>query len=779
MENNKYTIDHLLNGIIEVLAEEETIVYKMAGIEIPIIQRDYAQGREEVSFIRKRFLDALFYSLEENVSLELDFVYGSIKEESGTDKNIFLPLDGQQRLTTIFLLTWFVANKELELNSNELEAEMSNLSKFTYSTRSSARRFCEKLTEVHVSENVKHSITNSYWYTKSFANDPTVVGMLNTLYDIEERYGKDKKCLFSKLSNICFYILPLDGFDLTDELYIKMNARGKALTVYENFKADMINWMKSPNNPQSEDFTKEVTLGTSSLPWYLSIASKFDNTWTDIFWKKAQLHQNEKNKIVDPYFLRFLKRLFLSEHIISDIERTSKDIENSKEFELLYSDGNEESIVYNSFDEYKSFITVEIIERLEFVLDRYAENHDEINKLLAPSWKKDDDWVLYDSKITQIQRILFLAVCEYLKKGEYNVESFRDWLRVVWNIIGDPDIRTVGHMIAAMKAIKCLAPFSHDIVDALASGTLKGNIESFNGIYKSQIEEECIKASLMSNTEWKESILLAESHTLFQGNIGFLIDVEPSLEKFKKRYVASLFVFSATGENPESLGKHHLYRYCISQFDDWNTIEEFTYINDSIHWKLNLRRNSSVKKSISELLLLDKELLSEVISNGLSAKSSLEDWDNKEMGRTIHQNLYQSQSFVEWTQKADKVSKIKWVDDSVYLLRPRAWYDKVMIDSLRNIVIDEFSRISNISLPCRCNDSKLFYGQDVVINLEYNNVKFELTFSRYDDLFIRTLINDSLLVIFNDSISNDSYENAKKLASQLWESITTYESIDK
>jgi len=33
-------------------------------IEIPIIQRDYAQGRENVSEIRNNFLDALSLSIE-------------------------------------------------------------------------------------------------------------------------------------------------------------------------------------------------------------------------------------------------------------------------------------------------------------------------------------------------------------------------------------------------------------------------------------------------------------------------------------------------------------------------------------------------------------------------------------------------------------------------------------------------------------------------------------------------------------------------------------------
>src|ERR1035437_424410 len=91
-------------------------------IEIPIIQRDYAQGRidEKTQKIRDRFLDALITAIiVENKPQELDFVYGSI------DAGSMQPLDGQQRLTTLFLLHWFIAYKENKL----LEAK-ENLLKF-------------------------------------------------------------------------------------------------------------------------------------------------------------------------------------------------------------------------------------------------------------------------------------------------------------------------------------------------------------------------------------------------------------------------------------------------------------------------------------------------------------------------------------------------------------------------------------------------------------------------------------------------------------------------
>ena len=58
------------------LNEQETVNLKK--ITIPIIQRDYAQGRRdpEIERVRNRFLDALYAGLSKPITL--DFIYGDI-----------------------------------------------------------------------------------------------------------------------------------------------------------------------------------------------------------------------------------------------------------------------------------------------------------------------------------------------------------------------------------------------------------------------------------------------------------------------------------------------------------------------------------------------------------------------------------------------------------------------------------------------------------------------------------------------------------------------------
>lgn len=104
-------------------------------VEVPIIQRDYVQGRQDIH--TKMVSDNLLCDMKsailgETPPLDLNFVYGK------ADADKFIPIDGQQRLTTLFLLHLYA------FRNDETKTEL--LRKFTYKTRTSSRNFFEKLT---------------------------------------------------------------------------------------------------------------------------------------------------------------------------------------------------------------------------------------------------------------------------------------------------------------------------------------------------------------------------------------------------------------------------------------------------------------------------------------------------------------------------------------------------------------------------------------------------------------------------------------------------------
>jgi hypothetical protein len=229
--------------------------WSLAGIydkiEIPIIQRDYAQGREtiEVARIRKKFVnDYLLDGLIKGIPKELDFVYGSAMNNGadGAQKDVFIPLDGQQRLTTLFLLHWFIALKE-----GKMSVARPTLGKFTYETRPSAHDFCRQLVSMNAVNElsaVRQEITDAEWYDEEWNNDPTIRGMLTMIetFAAHTELVSSAAGLFNKLTDaglplISFYFIPLEQFGLTENLYIRMNARGKMLTPFENFKSEFYN----------------------------------------------------------------------------------------------------------------------------------------------------------------------------------------------------------------------------------------------------------------------------------------------------------------------------------------------------------------------------------------------------------------------------------------------------------------------------------------------------------------------------------------------------------
>lgn len=225
-----------LTSYAGLFSPTETDAPRVTSIEIPLIQRDYAQGRTDprASDIRERFLDVLHEALTGGKDVGLDFIYGDL--EGGTLR----PLDGQQRLTTLFLLHWYLGYRAEQLS--ERQAWMS----FSYATRPTARLFCEQLVAAKPPPDESTPaawIVDQPWYLYVWRNDPTIQAMLVMIDAIHRRFADcDPHSAWQRLIDgdapaISFQLLPIDDMGSGEDLYIKMNSRGKPLTPFENFKA--------------------------------------------------------------------------------------------------------------------------------------------------------------------------------------------------------------------------------------------------------------------------------------------------------------------------------------------------------------------------------------------------------------------------------------------------------------------------------------------------------------------------------------------------------------
>lgn len=263
---------------------------KNNNIRIPRIQRDYTYGsgtKKTEEVVEKLLTDISRTLDEEDAELILDFVYGSNDNQGN-----YSPLDGQQRLTTLFLLHLYAS-----LMAGE---KIENLF-FHYATRDNTEEFCSSLLD---SEKFKFDkeggkftdqIMDMPFFRASFQDDPSIKSMLAVLDKIESRF-KDKAKngeLFQKLENDCrikFYCLDFGKYGRADDLYIKMNSRGKPLTEYEIFKS------------QIEKFI-ELTLKDKDLKY--EFAQKFDTIFTDLLWSENNYNLTK----IDESFINLIRNI--------------------------------------------------------------------------------------------------------------------------------------------------------------------------------------------------------------------------------------------------------------------------------------------------------------------------------------------------------------------------------------------------------------------------------------------------------------------------------------
>lgn len=271
-------------------------------IRIPIIQRDYAQGRTDrrVKGVRNKFLQALHDAASGKKTLLLDFVYGEEKKDS------FVPFDGQQRLTTLFLLHWYAAAREGKLTGDAARC----LKNFQYEVRDGARLFGQELVERPCPpehpvllpydgakpDALSEFIKDQSWFLPNWVHDPTIMGMLTMLDAIHGQFHNVPK-LWERLveeSNpaVSFFFERLDNLGSSaEDIFIKMNARGKQLTDFEHFKAQFLGYLTVLAPEKVND-----------------IAHKLDNQWMDVFWLQFARDAGVEDKAAeaDACFCRYL-----------------------------------------------------------------------------------------------------------------------------------------------------------------------------------------------------------------------------------------------------------------------------------------------------------------------------------------------------------------------------------------------------------------------------------------------------------------------------------------
>lgn len=580
--SKKLTFMQLLTNETNVCNHCGNLVWQpLSKIEIPIIQRDYAQGREGKEELRKNFLK-FFLEAVNGTPKELDFVYGSVRN------NILQPLDGQQRLTTLFLLHWFVAVKENRLN-NELK---NILTKFTYETRTSSREFCIELINKGIiydpEQNISKLIIDSSWFFLSWKRDQTIKSMLTMLDDIQQTF-QDETEVWNKLNNISFHYIELQNFGLSDDLYIKMNARGKALTDFENFKAKFEQLI----NKESWESNTEATK---------TFSYQIDTLWTDLFWK----YRDKTENVFDEQLLNFFRTMAVINYTL----KAPKNDNFRENIDLLRGSQN---VSFNQYLKIGCFDEA-YLNTLKLVLNKISDKSG-LKKFLDDTTYVDEIDIFKEAiknKLGYADLLKFFALYQYLAcENDIDKKNLQNWLRIVRNLVEAHRLYydNANTFADSLLFLSKLIPHRNNIAEYFKDSV---NPED-KGFPKFIIEEEKTKANLiLQNDDWKNAIIEIENHGYFNGQIGFILDWCKdengiyNIDKFKEYAEKSKAVFSndglkkidnylferallATGDYLLSIGRN--YSFLIS-----------TGRNErDISWKRLLRDDNKQRKVLKSL----------------------------------------------------------------------------------------------------------------------------------------------------------------------------------
>ncbi len=468
------------------------LLNKYDKIEIPMLQRDYAQGRKSQISVANEFLDAIFVVLDDSKqekTLHIDFIYGY------KENNKFLLIDGQQRVTTLWLLHFYIYKK-----AGLLDSIIKELGKFSYSIRKSSKKFCQNLLSEYFDLSIKPSEAiaknvGAFEDTQNLYNDPTIKAMLNMLDLIYERVSNRKNFekLVKNLDNITFdeFDMDMGDFRLGEELYIKMNARGKQLSRYENLKS----------------FIEKGKVGKDD-----KLLRAIDNDWSDYFFDSNDVDSFDKKGL---NFLHYANLFF-------KFENNENINENINIREVIQNPNR-------SIDDfYAPLQNIENVKLLNKVIEMYNAYKGDLPNLL----KMGESVFFSDTIMSYVDISYFFATLFFVKNStDTNLKSLKDYLRVCKNLIENHPLDDPEHTKYFFSVFGKISKGCDDIYQFLCD-----NPNEIDERYDFEKRKARLILSYRNNEtadNWEEIFDKASDNRVLAGRVDFLLDFSDDFFGYK------------------------------------------------------------------------------------------------------------------------------------------------------------------------------------------------------------------------------------------------------
>lgn len=629
-------------------------------IIIPSIQRDYIQPLNDT--IINGFVEVLVKAYANGETKDLNYLYG-INDVAGN----FIPIDGQQRLTTLWLLHLYVAARlGYRLNTT-----------IEYQTRDISGDFCNALSDKLVSLNfelpkISDEIKDANWFIGCWEESVTVKSILICL-DVIHRILEIEKVALNSLwanmnagenSSVRFAFHNLT--DLGKDIYVKMNSRGKALTQFENLKS----WLDDKLKGLCKKYIDQHTF---VVIFYNSWRVEMDNDWTDFFWRNRNKSASFPEEIDDSQLRLFYTMAYviwaqkdyksrgqmsLYKDMDFDEEKILSRMRNSIVDIPIY-ELNRLDIFNEEFFLFAKRAINGLIKLEPFLNDCIQANTEEEKFSKVYFWELPDIPLKFiyqlllsekDEKIAYPKMALAASLLYFASEG-IDSSALLEWMRFSRNIVNNTriDSENIHNVLSALKK------WAKQLKIKGWNNFIK-ELQYHSGINQFQIDEEKSKADWLNQyPECANSLYRLENHRFFFGRIVFLLTfikkqiVEDSSEKGNlfNSYAQMLFkLFDNDGPNRNLNGEdlrsgHRFHRailalseyhgYGVSSGSNWvlsNTKEDWRkYLEDFDYDDNGNPHNVGLIRLLSELKVHNENEYSVIIRKIIHAqKDKVLDW---------------------------------------------------------------------------------------------------------------------------------------------------------
>jgi len=357
MKKDKYTLKEFLTDS------------NLAQIIIPEIQRDYVWQADNVNKFLQTIFDnskrqndlsqeiteealnnltpwareAVLRELKANQNYcNIGFIYAYYDTEM---PDRYVLIDGQQRMTTLFLILLALSVKEKRQDNFKKNYFKSNILKLDYKVRVDSHEFLLNFVKYILDGNNIKDISNKYWNFTEYQNDVTIKSIIENYMLIIDFIDKKNIHLDYVENYIEFWYFDTNESQQGEELYLYMNSRGETVSPNESIKASLLN---GRTNQEKHDWGKK---------W---------EDWQNLFWRYRNGNPNADKGIEE--FLKWIKFIEIIKskkvHTKTKLEDEIREIKESKK---INSTGLELIKIDSYFNALEKIISAE--DELKFNID--------------------------------------------------------------------------------------------------------------------------------------------------------------------------------------------------------------------------------------------------------------------------------------------------------------------------------------------------------------------------------------------------------------------------